>query len=206
MDCNPGNHPVMNTNPEPLGEFTRRGEVRFVRRLPGPIERVWEFLTDSEKRGRWLAAGRMETRAGGTVELKFRHSELTPHAETVPEKYREMCASDSGACDFTGRVLRCEPPRLLSFTWGEADGSESEVTFELTPEGDGVRLVLTHRRLGDDRGVLTSVAAGWHTHLAILAAKLAGAEPPPFWATHTRAEAEYEPRVDAARAADVARS
>jgi len=29
------------------GQFTGPAEVRLVRTLPGPIERVWEYLTDS---------------------------------------------------------------------------------------------------------------------------------------------------------------
>jgi hypothetical protein len=44
------------------GQFTGPAEVRLVRILPGPIERVWDYLTDSEKRGRWFAGGPMEPR------------------------------------------------------------------------------------------------------------------------------------------------
>ena len=35
-------------------------EIRFERLLPGPIENVWSYLTDSQKRGEWLASGPME--------------------------------------------------------------------------------------------------------------------------------------------------
>jgi uncharacterized protein YndB with AHSA1/START domain len=42
--------------------------VRFERTLPGPIERVRAFLTVSDKRAQWLAAGEMELRIGGSVE------------------------------------------------------------------------------------------------------------------------------------------
>jgi uncharacterized protein YndB with AHSA1/START domain len=180
----------MKTNDE-HGRFPAPGEVAFVRLLPGPIDRVWAYLTDSEKRGKWLAAGPMEVRPGGEVRMHFHHASLTPHVEQIPEKYRESCSEGSAACDFTGRVTRCEPPRLLAYTWG----TDSEVTFELTPKGDQVLLVLTHRRLGDDPEVLASVAAGWHTHLAILDARLAEAIPPPFWATHSKLDLEYSKRV-----------
>jgi len=176
----------MNTNHD-SGKFTAPGEVTFVRLLPGPIERVWAFLTDSDKRGRWLAAGPMEVRVGGEVRMHFHHADLTPHREEIPAKYKESCGEGSAACDFTGRVTRCEPPRHLAFTWGE----NSEVTFELTPKDDQILFVLTHRRLGDDPEVLGSVAAGWHTHLAILLARLAGEVPPPFWSTHFGHEAAY---------------
>src|SRR5664279_1697249 len=41
----------MKINEQP-GKFTTPAEVRLVRTLPGPIERVWEYLTDPEKRAR----------------------------------------------------------------------------------------------------------------------------------------------------------
>ena len=46
------------------GQFTGPAEVRLVRTLPGPIERIWDYLTDSEKRSRWFAGGPMELRPG----------------------------------------------------------------------------------------------------------------------------------------------
>ncbi len=166
--------------------------VRFQRVLPGPIERVWAYLTESEKRGKWLASGPMELRAGGPVELNFRNAELSPHVEQPPAKYSKY----AGPASKHGRVTRCDPPRLLSYTWDEESGVDSEVTFELTPQGDDVLLVLTHRRLGD-RAMMLSVAGGWHTHLGILLDHLNGREPRPFWSTHARLEAEYEKRLPA---------
>lgn len=173
------------------GELAEPGTIRFERVLPGPIERVWAYLTDSEKRGRWLASGELEPRVGGAVTLHFRHAELTPHEEATPGKYRHI---EHGA-SFTGRVTACEPPRLLAYTWAEESGSDSEVTFELTPRDDGtVQLVLTHRRL-DDPGLLVSVASGWHTHLGILSDHLKGHTPRPFWSTHAKLEADYGQRL-----------
>lgn len=175
------------------GSFGNAGEVVFVRLLPGPIERVWEYLTDPEKRALWLAGGSTDLRVGGQVRLDFHHDNLTPHEETVPEKYQGQVEE---GCDFTGIITRCEPPRLLSHTWGEADGSETEVTFELTPLGDQVRLVFRHCKLPEDRDYRISVSAGWHAHVAILIARLEGDEPPPFWETHTRLEGEYGRLLD----------
>jgi len=160
--------------------------VRIERRLPGPIERVWSYLTDSEKRGRWLATGQMELRIGGRVEHLFRNSTLTED-DKPPAKYAQ-CAEEAR---MEGNVTACEPPTLLSYTWNESSGEDSEVTFELSPQGDGVRLVLTHRRL-PNREEMLGVAAGWHTHLGILADRLSGRTPPGFWATFARLEAEYD--------------
>jgi uncharacterized protein YndB with AHSA1/START domain len=181
---------------EAHGQFTARGEVRFVRLLPGTVERVWAFLTESEKRSRWLASGTMDLRVGGGVKLIFNHANITPHTEPVPEKYRDAACGHP----MTGRITRCEPPRVLAYTWGEADGSDSEVTFELTPESGGAtRLVLTHRRLGDNRDMILSVSAGWHAHVAILIAWLANAPVPPFWSVHAKLEADYARLLDAAK-------
>lgn len=176
-----------------MGEYgvvPEAGAVRFERILPGPIERAWSYLTDSERSGTWLAAGPMELCVGGAVELHFRQGELSPHAQPTPERYR---TADGDNC-VSGRITRCEPPTLLSYTWGEGTGDASEVTFELIPQGEEVRLVLTHRRLGD-RATMVNVAGGWHTHLAILGDRLADAEPRPFWSTHARAEREYAGRL-----------
>jgi uncharacterized protein YndB with AHSA1/START domain len=175
-----------------LGEFGVVPEARTLRLqrlLPGPIERVWAYLTESEKRGKWLARGPMELRVGGRVELNFRNAELSPHKETPPDRYK-----DRGAGSLRGRITLCDPPRLLSYTWNEDSGAPSEVTFELTPQDADVLLVLTHRRLGD-RTAMLSVAGGWHTHLGILIDHLNGREPRPFWSTYARLEAEYERRL-----------
>lgn len=168
------------------GIITEAGTVMFERLLPGPIERVWEYLTDSEKRGRWLASGPMEQRVGGAVELNFRNSELSPVHEVPPAKYKDAACA-SVAC----QVTECEKPRLLSYLWG---GEGSEVTFELAAIGDKVRLTLTHRRL-PNRDFMISVAGGWHTHLGILADQLAGVPPRPFWSTHAMLEQEYDQRI-----------
>jgi uncharacterized protein YndB with AHSA1/START domain len=156
--------------------------VRFERTLPGPIERVWAFLTESDKRAQWLAAGEMELRDGGSVELVFRNSDLTENDDPPPEKYAKYGAESR----MRGRITACEPPRLLAYTW---DGT-SEVRFELSTHGHGVRLLLTHSRL-PDREQMLSVAGGWHTHLDILVDRLNGRTPRGFWTTHTRLEDEY---------------
>lgn len=192
MNTEPNGHP---RNPEQTerayGVPVGAGAIRFERVLPGPIERVWAYLTDSEKRGRWLASGEMDLRIGGRVELNFFHADLSPVVEEVPEKYRDM----ANGCSMTGRITRCEPPYLLSYTWGGDMGEVSEVTFELTPLDGKVLLVLTHRKLGDDPAVLANVAAGWHTHLGILTDRLDGRQPRGFWSVHTWAEEAYEKRL-----------
>jgi len=176
---------------EPYGAVTGPGEVRIERLLPGPIERVWAYLTESEKRGRWFASGPMELKPGGKLELIFHNSQLSHHNEPTPEKYQKYEGYKS-----TGEVTRCEPPRVLTFLWGEEKGPPSEVTFELSPRGKEVLLVLTHRRLAS-RGNMVGVSGGWHIHLAILSDILHGVPPRPFWSNHAKLEAVYEKRIPA---------
>ena len=57
--------------------------------------------------------------------------------------------------------------------------------------------MLTHRRL-PDRTTMVRVASGWHAHLGVLLDRLSGQEPPPFWSTLARLEAEYDKRLPAA--------
>lgn len=175
-----------------FGIFTEPGTIHFERELPGPIEQVWAYLTESEKRSKWLAAGEMELRVGGNVELNFNHKNLSPYDDPIPEKYQQHARGST----MTGRITKLDPPRLLSYTWGESWGEESEVTFKLTPKNNKVLLELTHRRLGDDLEILISVAAGWHTHLGILIDRLISRTPNRFWQEHTKMEEEYEQRLE----------
>lgn len=160
--------------------------VRIERLLPGSAERVWTWLTDPVKRGRWLAAGAMELHPGGKVEHLFRHQELT--SEPVPDRFRDMQSSPV----MRGEVTECDPPRLLAYTW-PGDGGSSEVTFELFPEGANTLLVLTHRRLADS-DTMIMVATGWDAHLGVLVDRLNDAEPRGFWSAFARLEPLYRRR------------
>jgi uncharacterized protein YndB with AHSA1/START domain len=172
------------------GELIDATTVRFERLLPGPIERVWSYLTESDKRKKWLCAGATEPKVGGHVEMHFHNATLSS-AEDIdrPEKYKDMPEE----LLFGGTVTRYEPPHALSHTWDFED-EFSEVCYELEEQGDKVRLVLTHRRL-ESTDVVLSVSGGWHTHLDILVDVLNGREPRAFWKTHTIFEAEYVQRL-----------
>ena len=172
-----------------FGERIDDSTVRFERMLPGPIERVWDYLTDSDKRATWLAAGETELRVGGKTEMHFHNASLSNKPDIdPPQKYRDMPEKIS----FGGTVTRCEPPHVLTYTWDFRD-EHSEVTYELEAVDDMVRLVLTHRKLSSMNEIL-SVSGGWHTHLDVLADVLEGREPEAFWKTHAPLEAEYERR------------
>ncbi|HEY9214612.1 MAG TPA: SRPBCC family protein, partial [Ancylobacter sp.] len=141
------------------------GTIRLEHVLSCPVEEVWAYLTQDDKRGSWLARGIMELERGGLVALTWRHEELSPHEE-VPRRYQ----AESGHYQ-EGHVTRLEAPRLLGFSWGQ----DGEVVFALTPEGDGTRLTLTHRRI-EGRPEMVRLASSWHVHLQLLDDVLAGRE------------------------------
>lgn len=143
------------------GVFLDNSTVRFERLLPGPIERVWDYLTKSEFLATWLAGVEGDWRRGGEITLSFTFS----------------AHDDCGDSSATGVVQEYDPPRLLSYTWREVDSQGQEkpasiVRFELSPEGDDVRLVLTHRKLS--AAEMPGFGAGWDSHLHYLAARLGG--------------------------------
>lgn len=176
------------------GTSPEAGTVRLERLLPGPIERVWSYLTESDKRGKWFASGPMELKAGGKIEFHFQHSRLSPETGPPPERYKDCDGMVS-----TGLVTRCEPPRILSFMWEESvDEDFSEVTFELDEQGDQVRMIVTHRRLRT-RQEMVSVGSGWDVHIGVLIDHLNNRTPKPFWATHEKLEAEYDKLLADAR-------
>lgn len=175
---------------ENYGVMTAADTLRIERLLPGPLERVWQYLVDSDKRRQWLAAGELEQRSGAPLELVFRNGELSQSDDRAPDKYADIAEE----AKLRGEVIDCESPRQLTLSWGSPSGEASEVRFELEPRGDKVLLVVTHSRLRS-RDETLSVSAGWHTHLDILGAKLRGETPPSFWSEHTRLEAEYLQRL-----------
>jgi uncharacterized protein YndB with AHSA1/START domain len=166
------------------GELIDPVSVRIERALPGPIERVWSYLTESDMRAQWLASGDMKLEPGAPVEFVWNNDDLSDggadRPADIPAVRRMQCA-----------VVRAEPPRLLVIRWGE---SGSEVTFELEPQGSEVKLTLTHRRL-PDRANLLGVSAGWHAHLELLMARLNGTAGPSFWKTWTELKTAYDQRL-----------
>jgi len=162
----------------PIATLIQPSTLRFERLLPGPIERVWAYLVESDKRARWLAGGEFELRVGGKIELVFENDKLSEESR------------DFGTKRFAGRITRLEPLRLLAHSW-DWDGKDSEVVYELAPRGKDVLLTIQHR-LPADGGVNRGVAGGWATHVGILADLLEGKKPRPFWSTHEREVKAFE--------------
>ena len=158
--------------------------VRLQRLLPGPIERVWSYLTQSDLRRQWLAAGDMDLRVDAPFELTWRNDELTDPPGARPDGFGTEHTMQS-------RITELDPPRRLAFTWGGG-----EVTFELEPRGHQVLLTLVHAGISD-RTNMVMIGAGWHTHLDVLAARAGGTAGEPFWDTWNRLRGEYERLIPA---------
>jgi uncharacterized protein YndB with AHSA1/START domain len=173
------------TAADAFGTLSESATLTVKRRLPGPIERVWAYLTDSDLRRQWLAAGTMEMKVGTPFELVWRNDELTQPPGMRPSGFTD---EHRMAC----RVVEFEPFRKLTFTWN----GTGDVTFELEAQGKEVLLTVTHRRISE-RNMRLMVGAGWHMHLDILVARIGATEPEPFWDGWSRLRTEYDRRMPA---------
>lgn len=173
------------TTPDAYGVMIEPATVKMQRLLPGPIERVWDYLTQSELRRQWLASGEMEMKDGASFELTWRNGDLNDPPSQRPEGFSESHSMQS-------QITQFDPPRKLAISWG----GSGDVVFELEPKGDEVLLTLIHNRL-PNRNMLLMVGAGWHMHLNILADRMYGRTPQPFWDGWARLKADYDQRLPA---------
>ena len=75
------------TAPNPYGALSEDATLTLQRLLPGSIDRVWAYLTESDLRRQWLAAGTMEMRVGAPIELVWRNNELMDNPGQPPEGF-----------------------------------------------------------------------------------------------------------------------
>jgi uncharacterized protein YndB with AHSA1/START domain len=134
---------------------TERGEheVRFDRRVEQPVAKVWAALTDPAVLKNWLGDIEIEPRVGGKFVLDFRGQET-----------------------MTGRITAFEPERVIAYTWTEKNAlPPSHVRWELSRDGDGCRLVLTHTYPASmARKDIVPFLAGWHAFLDVIGRGAAG--------------------------------
>lgn len=160
--------------------------LRMQRLLPGPIERVWSYLVDSELRKMWFADGKMEPVEGAPFELVWRNDELAG-AEVI-QRPSDMSAEHR----MQSQVIEADAPRKLVIAWNNT----GNVTFELEPQGKGVLLTLTHAGF-QTRSGLIGHSAGWHAHLDVLEALAFEREPRAFWPRLEALRREYGDRLPA---------
>jgi uncharacterized protein YndB with AHSA1/START domain len=146
-----------------------RPAVRLERHLPDPPAVVRQAITDREQLRSWFPCDVIV--AGGVWEVGAAISfPFPPPAADVT---------------LTGEVLAVDEPNALAYTWGE-----EVLRFELSPDGDGTRLVLIDEL---PPSAAARNAAGWDVCLD----RLAGFEPgPDAWQPRFDAyTAAFEPKV-----------
>jgi uncharacterized protein YndB with AHSA1/START domain len=151
--------------------------IRLERLLDATPETVWRYLTEAELRQQWFMGG-TDAKPGSDFELLVDHDKLSDEDVPYPENYAQ-----SKGKTWTEKVIRFEPPRLLETTF--QGGKNGTVTYELFPEGNKTRLVLTHSGIVSGTGA-QDFGGGWTSHLTVLQEKLAGRSVSDFWALHAQ--------------------
>ena len=135
-----------------------RPALRFERRYPHPVERVWRAVTEPSHLAHWFPAEvTVDLRPGGAISFDF------------PFDIPDMELSES---DLRGEVLEVEPPRRFVFTRGD-----EELRIELEPADDGAATRLTFTNLLTQTDMAARTAAGWHVCLRQLGERLEGGSP-----------------------------
>lgn len=127
--------------------MANRAPLGYTFYFGAPPEKVWEGFTSVES-NRTIFQG---------AELK---ADFRPGGEIAwmgPDKDGKIVAY------VHGKVLRCEPPRVLQYTFammGHPD-KYSRATVELTPETEATKVVVTHDEWADDDTNYAACADGW---------------------------------------------
>lgn len=153
--------------------------IRLERLLDASPEMVWRYLTIAELRSQWFMGG-SDAEPDGEFDLVVDHDRLSTDQVPYPENY----AAFKGAV-WTEKVIRFDPPRLLETTF--QGGKNGRVTYELFPEDEKTRLILTHRGITSGTGA-QDFGTGWNSHLTVLAEKLGGRGVRNFWALHAQSK------------------
>jgi uncharacterized protein YndB with AHSA1/START domain len=169
-----------------FGEIITPTTFRLERTLKAPIDRVWSYFVDGDKRSRWFTGGDSFSANGQAFSILFAHRNITN--EKPPERWAQM---ESGEFPMTGRVLAFDPPRLLAISWGDGEEHVSEVRFEFEARGEETLLTLTHTKI-DTLEHTRDFAGGWTAHLETLAGVLDGKPTNRFWADVVAAHEAYE--------------
>ena len=146
-----------------LGHVEESGDqatLTYTRHLRHPPEVVWESSTEPDELSKWyLRDSRIEPRLGGRIDFSY------------------------GPGRVTGTILVWDPPHVFEHELivdrpGFPKGEYGVIRWELTREGDGTTLKLTHRELPKQGA--RNFAAGMHAILDRLEAHL-NKSPMPDW-------------------------
>ena len=126
--------------------------------IAAPPERVFRALTDSRQLERWFGDPSCPTKIW---EMDAR---LGGHYRYATE---EGAVAVNGVSQFKchGEILELDPPRLLVYSWianwHEDKSRATVVRWELTPDGTGTRVKVTHSGLAQEAVARKDYAGGW---------------------------------------------
>jgi len=127
--------------------------------IAAPPERVFQALIDPKQLAQWWNNDQcktkyfeMDARKGGKWRFGTVHSNTTNLDDT-----RDF------ACQ--GEVLEYDPPRMLAYTWIANWHNDKEqrtvVRWELTADGNGTRVKVTHSGLAQESAARKDYSGGW---------------------------------------------
>jgi uncharacterized protein YndB with AHSA1/START domain/DNA-binding transcriptional ArsR family regulator len=144
-------------------DMTAKPTFVYVIYIESTPEKVWQALTDADLTAEYWG-----------------HSNISDWQ--VGSAWEHQRADGSGIADAVGKVIESVPPTRLVTTWappGEppADGP-SQVTFDIRPYGEIVRLTVTHENLASE-SERQAVAGGWAAVLSNLKSLIETGSPLP---------------------------
>ena len=80
------------------GKLVNPQTVVFERLLPGPIERVFAFLFEEDKRKLWFTTGAIPTTPGEKFQMTWKHSTYSPN-KSVAAGLHEGDGRERSHCD-----------------------------------------------------------------------------------------------------------
>lgn len=141
---------------------TTKPSFVYVSYIATKPEKVWQAFMDTDvMRQYWIGPGSDCARVNV--------SDWMPGS-----RWEHQRLDEAHTVDIAGKVVECDPPRRLVYTWArpgdvEDESKHSRVTFDIEPVGDGlVRLTVTHDDLERDPQMLAGVSGGWPAVLSNL--------------------------------------
>lgn len=180
-----------------LVSTVRRGREKLHYLNPVPLNEIQERWIDKFERPRLRALSAVKRRAEDDMTEKPQFVYVTYVASTPDKIWQALTDPDitaeywghrnvsdwqqgssweheradgSGVSDGGGVVVESSPPSRLVLSWGFPGGDEpdrSQVTFDLEPYGEIVRLTVTHTDLPDE-AARDQIAGGWPAVMANL--------------------------------------
>lgn len=139
---------------------TIQREVLF----PQPREEVWRAIAHSTSLAKWMYPNDFEPRIGHLFTFR-----VPPNPKVGFDGLIVNC-----------EVLECEPPSRLAFSWSAGGLADSQVSFQLEPDGEGTRLLFEHAGFDVSQPwgeqAFKGAEFGWAKMLGQLAMVVAGRE------------------------------